>query len=47
MKVALLVDGFLSRGGGGSTDKLRPYFEIVGMRSIPWSSALSLWTNSK
>ena len=30
MKVALLVHGFASKGGKGSTDTLRPYFEQAG-----------------
>ena len=32
MKVALLVHGFASKGGKGSTDKLRAFFEAAGYR---------------
>ncbi len=31
-RIAVLVHGFASKGGKGSTDKLRPYFEAAGYR---------------
>ncbi len=50
-KVALLVHGFASKGGKGSTDKLRPYFEDAGYQvaelDYRWTGLIGVRTCNK
>ena len=51
MKVALLVHGFASKGGKGSTDLLRPFFENAGYQvaelDYRWTGLIGVRTCNK
>ena len=51
MKVALLVHGFASKGGKGSTDLLRPFFEDAGYEvaelDYRWTGLIGVRTCNK
>jgi len=51
MKVVLLVHGFLSKGGKGSTDLLRPFFEDAGYQvaelDYRWTGLIGVRTCNK
>ena len=51
MKVALLVHGFASKGGKGSTDLLRPFFEDAGYQvaelDYNWTGLIGVRTCNK
>lgn len=51
MKVALLVHGFASKGGKGSTDLLRPFFEAAGYEvaelDYNWTGLIGVRTCNK
>lgn len=51
MKVAVLVHGFASKGGKGSTDLLRPYFEAAGYQvaelDYRWTGLIGVRTCNK
>jgi len=51
MKVAVLVHGFASKGGKGSTDLLRPYFEDAGYQvaelDYRWTGLIGVRTCNK